>query len=352
MNTVIYLKLIYDFSQNEDYFKAFQGLQATMVGLTFITLSSFLINLKTCENMSLIFVIDGILTTISFLCGLTSLIIFGAAVYRPDIHQLDWCYWLSVAACCLQFFAAIFIILFGFRVKYIFLFYSNILYVFECSNFNYFETHSDKFENSSSTVELNPRDDYKPKSVYIPSQPNQNSLPRTLPKHQPHYENYPNSQPLPPPQPPVLPQSKSFDFKPVLPRNQYGKNYQTTNRIDSSNNNQYNKYKTVSTYKKRSFKRNIHKPKYRYDHQHYNDYLDSIENERFQPGYTSEPENIEYSIDRSWHNRSADLNQSLPDHLNNPHELTNTFQSRHFVKLPKLIYYDGVDHYSRPSLIN
>jgi hypothetical protein len=130
INTVIYLGLIYYFYQNEDYFKAFQGLQATMVGLTFITLSSFLINLKACEKMSLIFVIDGILTTISFLCGLTSLIIFGAAVYKPDIHQLDWCYWLSVAACCLQFFAATFIILFGFRVKYIFFYFILTFYMF------------------------------------------------------------------------------------------------------------------------------------------------------------------------------------------------------------------------------
>ena len=118
------------------------------------------------------------------------------------------------------------------------------------------------------------------------------------------------------------------------------------------NNNNNNKYKTVSTYKKRSFKRNLYKPKYRYDHKHYDDYLDSIEREHFQSGYTSEPDNIEYSIDRSWHNRLADLNQSLPDHLNNHHELQNTFQPRNFVKLPKLIYYDGVDHYSRPSLIN
>lgn len=90
-----------------------------MIGLTFITLSSFLINVKACEKMSLIFVIDGILITISFLCGLFSLIIFGVAVYKPDLHQLDWCYWLSVAACCLQFLAAILLVLFGFRVKYV-----------------------------------------------------------------------------------------------------------------------------------------------------------------------------------------------------------------------------------------
>ncbi len=150
---------------------------------------------------------------------------------------------------------------------------------------------------------------------------------------------------------PSQPKSKPFDFKPVLPRNQYGKYNQSTNTTDSSYNNN-NKYKTVSTYKKRSFKRNPYKSKYRYDHKHYDDYLDSIEREHFQAGYTSEPENIEYSIDRSWHNRSNDLNKSLPEHLNNHHELNNTFQSRNFVKLPKLIYYDGIDHYSRPSLIN
>jgi len=85
------------------------------------------------------------------------------------------------------------------------------------------------------------------------------------------------------------------------------------------------------------------------------------ENERYYSGYSSEPENIQ----RSYNNRSGvssnrnsmrqkrrNINQSMPSHLDSQYQsngITDTFHSRHFIKLPKLVIYDGQDFYLRPS---
>ena len=100
-------------------------------------------------------------------------------------------------------------------------------------------------------------------------------------------------------------------------------------------------------------KSKIHdKHKYRHNHHLPSEFT----GEKFQPGYSSEPDVIEYSLDRSWLNH-ASFNQSLPENLDmfdrDPEQnlsqegISNTFQSRHFVKLPKLVYYNGQAHYSR-----
>lgn len=86
---------------------------------------------------------------------------------------------------------------------------------------------------------------------------------------------------------------------------------------------------------------------YRYRHKHHiPGYHQS--KEKFQPGYSSEPDVIEYSLDRSWLSHPNNLNQSLPTDINE-NGITDTFHSRHFVKLPKLVYYNGYNHYSRPD---
>ena len=91
--------------------------------------------------------------------------------------------------------------------------------------------------------------------------------------------------------------------------------------------------------KKKSY--NHHKRSYPHKHLH------QPSKEQFQPGYSSEPDFIEYSLDRSYINYDSDNNnnnnQTLPvdfDESKIESEMLN-------VKLPKLIYYDGVDHYAR-----
>ena len=86
------------------------------------------------------------------------------------------------------------------------------------------------------------------------------------------------------------------------------------------------------------------------------------ENENYRSGYNSEPENIQ----RSYNNRSnvssnrksesrnnrRNINQNMPSQLDSQYQsngITDTFHSRHFIKLPKLVIYDGQDFYLRPS---
>jgi hypothetical protein len=79
----------------------------------------------------------------------------------------------------------------------------------------------------------------------------------------------------------------------------------------------------------------------RYQHKH----IHQQSKEQFQQGYSSEPEFIEYSLDRSWINDNSNdtnQNQTLPV------DFENKIESQMLnVKLPKLIYYDGADHYAR-----
>ena len=122
--------------------------------------------------------------------------------------------------------------------------------------------------------------------------------------------------------------------------------YQNEHKIDKKNKNR-------SHLKAKS----LNEHKYRHNHHLPTEFT----SEKFQPGYSSEPDVIEYSLDRSWLNQ-ASFNQSLPENLDSINKsgkqveetiaeegLTNTFHSRHFVKLPKLVYYNGQDHYSRAN---
>jgi hypothetical protein len=96
---------------------------------------------------------------------------------------------------------------------------------------------------------------------------------------------------------------------------------------------------------------------HKYSHTHH--LPSEFSSEKFRPGYSSEPDIIEYSLDRSWLNQNS-FNQSLPENLDsisqsgqrqnvNEEGITNTFTSRHFVKVPKLVYYNGQEHYSRAN---
>jgi len=82
----------------------------------------------------------------------------------------------------------------------------------------------------------------------------------------------------------------------------------------------------------------------RYQHKH----VHQQSKEYFQQGYSSEPENIEYSLDRSWINdyiqENNQNNQSLPVDYDYEAKMESQMLD---VKLPKLLYYDGLDHYAR-----
>jgi len=130
------------------------------------------------------------------------------------------------------------------------------------------------------------------------------------------------------------------------------KSKKTSNNIDLKNERNINKkHKRRHRPKVKAHSHNSHK----YTHNHH--LPSEFSSEKFTPGYSSEPDVIEYSLDRSWLNQNS-FNQSLPENLDsisqseqrqnvNEEGITNTFTSRHFVKLPKLVYYNGQDHYSR-----
>ena len=128
--------------------------------------------------------------------------------------------------------------------------------------------------------------------------------------------------------------------------------YQNEHNLDKTKRKRRNPMKKIN-----------HKHKYKHDHRVPSEFTA----EKFQPGYSSEPDVIEYSLDRSWLN-SQSFNQSLPDDLDIAYQsegetvnynentanaaqegISNTFHSRHFVKLPKLVYYHGHDQYSKDS---
>lgn len=121
------------------------------------------------------------------------------------------------------------------------------------------------------------------------------------------------------------------------------------NRIDAKNSETEKKFNNEPSKKlNRNYWDSKNKPKrYRYHHEHYDEKKPSQEN--FKPGYSSEPEMIEYSLDRSWVSASNKLNTSMPIIDDESNDLTATFGSRHLINIPKLIYYDGSNHYIRPS---
>ena len=124
-----------------------------MLGLAFITLVSIFINLKTCPKSIAIYLINAFLIFIggelnSFFfscvchkvqfsvkfkgsCGAASLIIFGVRVYEPSKHNLQWCFWASVAAVGIQLIGLVFIL---------FIYSLRMMYVFKQFQIFYFDT--------------------------------------------------------------------------------------------------------------------------------------------------------------------------------------------------------------------
>lgn len=62
--------------------------------------------------------------------------------------------------------------------------------------------------------------------------------------------------------------------------------------------------------------------------------------EQFQPGYCSEPEIIEYSLDRCWVNS----NNKVPTSFETIESIDDSFD--HGNGLPKSVYYDGKEHFT------
>ena len=107
---------------------------------------------------------------------------------------------------------------------------------------------------------------------------------------------------------------------------------------------------------KRPFQRNgqslnlkrgkYHLKEKKYTHRH----AHQTSREQFQLGYSSEPEFIEYSLDRSWLTHTNQMSNSTNNILNQtlPADFESKIESEMFnVQLPKLVYYDGMDHFQR-----
>lgn len=76
--------------------------------------------------------------------------------------------------------------------------------------------------------------------------------------------------------------------------------------------------------------------------------------EQYRPGYSSDPEIIEYSIDRSWVNNQPSNNpntiQSYGDlKAISEHDISDSFSEKHYFKLPRVFYHGGSRYYSRSS---
>lgn len=68
------------------------------------------------------------------------------------------------------------------------------------------------------------------------------------------------------------------------------------------------------------------------------------QSEQFQPGYCSEPEIIEYSLDRCWVN----ADNQVPTSFETIESIDDSFEHGHV--FPKAIYYDGQERYVHNEL--
>lgn len=81
----------------------------------------------------------------------------------------------------------------------------------------------------------------------------------------------------------------------------------------------------------------------RYAHKH----IHSTE-EQFQRGYSSEPDFIEYSVERSWVNNHSFDDSSDSNQRTFPVDFESKIESEMLnARLPRLVYYDGFNHFAR-----
>lgn len=129
----------------------------------------------------------------------------------------------------------------------------------------------------------------------------------------------------------------------------YPKSRESKSRKPESHGNAKNRLKP--TFDRNEQSMNLKRDKYylkekRYSHKH----IHKASREQFQAGYSSEPEFIQYSLDRSWLTHNNQKNNSTNDVSNQtlPADFESKIESEMLdVELPKLVYYDGADHYQR-----
>ncbi|CAF0710756.1 unnamed protein product [Brachionus calyciflorus] len=327
-----------------DSYKAFQALQSCMLGLIVVTLVSLFFNLKICERLLAIFIIDAVLIFLATCCGLVSLIVFGVNVYNANIYILDWCFWLSVAALALVLIGLLFLVTFTISLSIK-------------------SSHSDSF---MSNLIQSPRDmsqinleTYEKQAIENPKQEaNQQNVKIDSFKKSSHFVAKTNNAGQTPNAYKRDPQNMANMNKASSPR--FQKNTPTQNesrlrsrteaKISDDEKNQDQKQQKVDSNDKRRPSRNYwnNKNKLQRPSNRAQPKEKTPSKEQYKAGYSSEPDIIEYSLDRSWLSAN-NLNNSMPI-LDENDGLTGTFNSRHFVKLPKLVYYDGSNHYSRANI--
>lgn len=112
--------MIYYFFFIDSYrsFQAFQVIFLSLITIAFVYLSivSIIFILKRI-NLFPHLIITALLVVGGAVAGTISIIVFGASVYDANLHKLDWCYWLSVAAVVLVLYSGISMIALAIRTN-------------------------------------------------------------------------------------------------------------------------------------------------------------------------------------------------------------------------------------------
>lgn len=316
-----------------DSWKAFQATQVIYLAFTFFAFIFALISLHWCQTRLWMFVVAGLLLFIGTASGISSLIVFAVDIYQKSEHIFGWCYWVNLATVCLNVIALMLLCWFVIWLKrtpidseakimreFDYLsqtqtntitsnFHSvsnvhNVSNVENVSNIHNIENISN-LQNASGTIqEINQAPVVlpvlaaaAPSSVQVVRTEEIQSLPpKSSPKHTHYHSEYDLAKHEP------------------IAVDKDGKKYHR--RFN------YRQIHKLAEYKK--YKNGI-----------------KMNGEQFQPGYCSEPEIIEYSLDRCWVNADNQNPTSFEtiESIDNSFDIEPTF--------PQTVYYDSQEHYLR-----
>lgn len=271
-----------------DSYKAFQATQTIYLSFTIFAFVFCVISLAFCTKYLWAFVIAGFLIFFGTSSGIASLLVYIINVYNNSIHNIGWCYWLSLSTIILNLISLIALCVFTCLLKRTPIETSEADLINE---FNYLGEKSEQQQqtdanNLSNVQEISQTPVASPKVVRIVRTKELQSQPLTdSPKHTHYHSEYDVSKP---------------------PKNE-------------------------KKHHRRFHYRQIHKLA---------EHKKSHHAEQFQPGYCSEPEIIEYSLDRCWVN----ADNRVPTSFETIESIDDSFD--HGVRHPKTIYYDGKECYT------
>lgn len=272
-------------------FKAFQATQTIYLAFTFFAFILCVISLAFFQKHLWAFVLSGFLIFFGTSSGIASLLVFIIDIYTKSIHYIGWCYWLSLSTIILNLIALIAVCFFTYRLKNTAIETSESELIKEFDYIGQSQNVQQNNENDTSTIqEISQIPASSPKVVRIVRTKELQSQPLSdSPKHTHYHSEYDVSKP---------PQSTK-----------------------------------EKKYHRRFHYRQIHKLSEQKKHK-------SHQTEQFQSGYCSEPEIIEYSLDRCWVN----ADNRVPTSFETIESIDDSFDHGH--RYPKAIYYDGQEHFT------